>query len=274
MSAACKKEPSQGTGSGSQAGSGSGSMMPADAAGTGSGSGSDLAAGSAGSGAGSDTVAAGSGSDAAGSAGATIGSAGATTGSGDTGLVGPHRAGNCPSMVLGSTTTTAVKGKTVVVTIESSDADAVLSIQKRTDDLLADKKELVAEGATGGGGHNQKGAHGGGQGLCPVYVPDGAKATAKHAAKGVVVTITPKDKVDELSHEVEGRIVKASAWVQTNIQAAPQGNQGGVGGGKNADGSNHSGHGDGSGHLRKAGGGAGTGGGGGAGTGGGSAGTK
>lgn len=264
VSAGCKKEP----GSTAQTGSGSGSGS-AVAPTVGSGSGSDTGSGSAGSGSGSGSdsgSAAGSGSD-SGSAAA----AGSGAGS-DSALLGTHRAGNCPSMVLGATTTSALKGKTVIVTIESSDADAIAAIQKRTDDLLADKKAIAADGsAATGAGHNQKGGHGGGQGLCPVYVPDGATATAKHQPKGVVVTIAPKDKADALSHEVEARITKASAWVKANIQDASQGNQGGVGGGKGEDGSNHSGKGDGKGHLRKgSGGGAGTGGGGGAGTGGGS----
>ena len=74
---------------------------------------------------------------------------------------------------------------------------------------------------------------------------------AKHEAKGVIVTITPKDKADELSREVEGRIAKAATWVKANVKDAPQGNQGGVGGGKGDDGSNHSGKGDGKGHQRK-----------------------
>jgi hypothetical protein len=103
-----------------------------------------------------------------------------------------------------------------------------------------------------------------------VFVPDGAKATAKQDAKGVVVTITAKDKPAELAKEIEGRIAKTADWVKTNLKTGDQQNQGGVGGGKGEDGSNHSGKGDGKGHERKNGGGAGTGGGGGAGTGGGS----
>ena len=38
-------------------------------------------------------------------------------------------------------------------------------------------------------------------GICPVYVPEGAKARAKHEKNGVVVTITPKDKPDELKKD-------------------------------------------------------------------------
>jgi hypothetical protein len=112
-----------------------------------------------------------------------------------------------------------------------------------------------------------KGTHGGSQGLCPVYVPDGSKATAKRAAGGVVVTITPKDKPDELAKEIDGRIAKAADWVKANVKQADQGNQGGVGGGKGDDGSNHSGKGDGKGRDRKKGGGGGKGTGGGAGAG-------
>jgi hypothetical protein len=178
-----------------------------------------------------------------------------------------HRAGMCPSTVLGATTTSAVKGKAIVVTVESKDKDAIAAIQKRADKLLAEKKDGPATGV----GHDQKGSHGGTQGLCPVHVPEGATATAKHEAKGVVVTITPKDKPDELAKDIDARIARASDWVKTNVKAGDQGNQGGVGGGKNEDGSNHSGKGDGKGHERKKGdgGGKGTGGGGGKGTGGG-----
>jgi hypothetical protein len=171
-----------------------------------------------------------------------------------------HRAGMCPSTVLGATTKSAIKGKAVVVTIESTDKDAIAAIQKRADKLVAEKKA-----APSGTAHDKKGTHGGGQGICPVYVPEGAKATAKHEAKGVVVTITPKDKPDELAKEIEGRITKAADWVKANVKAGDQGNQGGVGGGKADEGSNHSGKGDGKGHERKKGGGGGKGTGGGTG---------
>lgn len=177
-----------------------------------------------------------------------------------------HRAGMCPSTVYGATTTSALKGKSVTVTIVSDDRDAIAAIQKRTSELLAEK---AAASANTGGGHDMKGSHGGGQGLCPVHVPDGAKATAKNTAKGVVVTITPKSKPDELAADIAVRVDRASAWVKANVPDAPEGNQGGVGGGKGNDGSNHSGKGDGKGHLRHGGGGNGTGGGGGNGTGGG-----
>jgi hypothetical protein len=211
-------------------------------------------------------AAAGSGSD---TSGAKTGSAAAAASAGS-GAGAPaaeamsHRAGMCPSTVLGATTNAAVKGKAVVLRIESSDTDAIASIRKRTDELLAEKRD-----APTGVGHDMKGTHGGSQGLCPVYVPDGSTARARHAAKGVVVTITPKDKPDELAKEIDGRIAKAADWVKANVKEGDQGNQGGVGGGKGDDGSNHSGKGDGKGRDRKKGGGGGkgTGGGGGAGTG-------
>jgi hypothetical protein len=213
--------------------------------------------------------AAGSGSD--GASAAAVGSgeaAGGTSAGAGAGVPPPetmaHRAGMCPSTVLGATTKAAMKGKAVVVTIESTDKDAITAIQKRADHLLAEKHD-----APSGTGHDMKGTHGGSQGLCPVYVPDGSKATAKHESKGVVVTITPRDKPDELAKEIDARIAKASDWVKANVKEGDQGNQGGVGGGKGDDGSNHSGKGDGKGRDRKKGGGKGTGGGGGAGTGGG-----
>jgi hypothetical protein len=173
----------------------------------------------------------------------------------------------CPSTVLGAKTTQAVKGKAVVVTVESSDKDAIAAIQKRTDKLLAEKKAGPASGTV----HDQKGAYGGAKGLCPVHVPEGASATAKHEAKGVVVTITPKGKPDELAKEIDTRIARASDWVKANVKEGDKGNQGGVGGGTGKDGSNHSGKGDGKGQERKKGGGGGkgTGGGGGQGAGGG-----
>lgn len=227
------------------------------------------AAAAAGSAAQPGSAAAGSGTD---GTAAAAGSAGAADGSGAGAGVGlassetmAHRAGMCPSTVLGATTKAAVKDKAVVVTIESSDKDAIAAIQKRADHLLAEKHD-----AASGVGHDMKGTHGGSQGLCPVYVPDGSKVTAKHEAKGVVVTITPKDKPDDLGKEIDGRIAKAADWVKANLKEGDQGNQGGVGGGKGDDGSNHSGKGDGKGRERKKGGGGGkgTGGGGGAGTGG------
>ena len=203
-------------------------------------------------------AAAGSGASAAGSAAAgsdsAPGSAAMGSGAGsDTAATEAmaHRAGMCPSTVFGATTTSAIKGKAVVVTVESADKDAIAAIQRRADKLVAEKK------AAPRAAHDQKGTHGGGQGLCPVYVPEGAKATAKHEAKGVVVTIASRDKPDELAKEIDGRIAKAADWVKANVKAADQGNQGGVGGGKGDDGSNHSGKGDGKGHERKAGGGGG-----------------
>jgi hypothetical protein len=156
-----------------------------------------------------------------------------------------HRAGMCPSTVLGSTTKQAVQGKAVVVTIESSDKDAIAAIQRRTDRLLGEKKDAAT-----GVGHDQKGGHGGGQGLCPVHVPDGATAKAKHEAKGVVVMITPRDNPDQLAKEIDGRIARAADWVKTNVKSGDEGNQGGVGGGRGDDGSNHSGKGDGKGRER------------------------
>lgn len=209
--------------------------------------GSDVTAAAAGAGsaAGSGSAVAGtqSGADAA-----ATSSANPVTPGGMLGVPGHgHHAGMCPSTVLGSTTTAKVKGKAVVVSIESGDKDAITAIQKRTDELLAEKKT----GPNGGAGHDQKGTHGGGNGLCPVYVPDGAAATAKHDPKGVVVMITPKEGTEDLAKEIDGRITKANDWVKANVKDGDKQNQGGVGGGKGDDGSNHSGKGDGKGHERK-----------------------
>lgn len=254
LAASCNKRSPDASGT-----AGSGSAV-ATAPATGSAE-APAAGGSAGPGAaGSDTAAAAAGSGSAAGSGAAA--AGTQTGA-DTaatsaanpvtpgGMLGVpghgHHAGMCPSTVLGATTTTAVKGKAVAVSIQSDDKDAIAAIQKRTDKLLAEKKT----GPTNGAGHDQKGAHGGVQGLCPVFVPDGAAASAKHDAKGVVVMITPKEGADDLAKEIDGRIAKASDWVKANVKDADKGNQGGVGGGKGDDGSNHSGKGDGKGHERK-----------------------
>jgi hypothetical protein len=213
---------------------------------------------------GADTAAtgsdsAGSGSD---SAGSGAGSAdGAATGSGAADGSRAHRMGMCPSTVYSATTTSAVKGKSVVLTIQSTDKDAIGGIQRRTDELLAEKQHPPT-----GGAHDMRGSHGGGRGICPVFLPEGARAVAKHEPGGVVITITPKDNVDELAKDIHVRIAKSSAWVMVNVKPGEQGNQGAVGGGKGEDGSNHSGRGDGKGRERQ---GAGSGGGGGKGTGGG-----
>ena len=250
-------------------GSGCGKKKGGDA--TGSGSGSDTTM--AGSGSGSNTMASGSGSGSGSAAGS-----GSDSGSASDKMA--HKGGNCPSTVLGSTTKAELKDGKILVTITSDDKDAVLAIQKRAEALLKEK----ADGGSGSA-HDQKGTHGGGMGMCPVYLGDGGTAEAKNEDKGVTVTITPKDKPDILKGEIDSRITKAADWVKENVKAGDKLNMGGVGGGSGNDGMNHSGQGDGKGIERKAGsgsgsgsgsgkgdgmgGGAGTGGGGGKGTGGG-----
>lgn len=247
---ACKKKEKTSAG---QMGSGSAAV-------TGSGS----AAGS-----GSDAMATGSGSDMAGSGSADM------AGSGSAAAEMTRKAGNCPSTVYGSTTKAEVKGKDIVLTITSDDKDAIASIQRRTEELLKEK----ADNASGGGAHDQKGTHGGNLGICPVYFGEGGKATSKKDAKGVTITITPKDKPEELKANIDTRITKSADWVKANVKPGEQGTQGGVGGGKGDHGGNHSGSGDSKGKERSKdeggkGGGMGTGGGGGKGTGGGSAANK
>jgi hypothetical protein len=250
----CKKKKAD---TGGDMGSGSAAMV---ASGAGS---ADM--GSAMAGSGSAAVMAGSDT---GSAAAMAGSA-SGSGAGSDAAAMAHHAGNCPSTVLGSTTKAEVKGKEIVVTITSDDKDAVAAIQKRTDELLKARMEKKEPGTA----HDQRGTHGQSIGLCPVHIPDGATAKGKHEKNGVSVTITPKDGVDALKTEIDGRIQKAADWVKTNIQPGDKGNQGGVGGGKADEGMNHSGKGDGKGMERKKGDGSGgvkgTGGGGGKGTGGG-----
>jgi hypothetical protein len=264
VATACKKsgDTSKGSGEAVSSNTGAGSSM----AGSSAAAGAPAKGSSAGSG---SSMAGGGSADTSGTAAASAGAAapaiadGPGSGAGGAAEAMPHRAGMCPSTVLGATTRAAAKGKTVIVTVESDDKDAIAAIQKRADELL--EKRAAPTGV----GHDRKGTHGGARGLCPVYVPEGAKAAARRAPRGVVVTITPKDKPDELATEIDARIAKAAAWIKANVKDGDKQNQGGVGGGKGEDGSNHSGKGDGKGHERRKGGG-GTGGGGGAGTGGGS----
>ncbi len=244
---ACKKDKG---GSGTTEGSGVGSAATGSDTGSGSGS-ADTGAGSADTGA-------GSGDTGSAATGAGAGSSEQMT----------KRGGNCPSTVFGSTTKAELKGGKILVTITSADKDAVVAIQKRSAELVKEK----TDGGASGDGHDQKGTHGGGMGLCPVHVAGGAAAEVKNEADGVVVTITPKEKPELLKTEIDGRITKAAEWVKANIKEGEQGTQGGVGGGAGEHGMNHSGDGDGKGKEKGGdgkGGGKGTGGGGGAGTGGG-----
>ena len=179
-----------------------------------------------------------------------------------------HKAGNCPSTVFGAKTTADVKGKTVVLMITANKPTEVASIQKRTDELLKHPNPGTATSEA----HDQKGAHGGSMGLCPLHVPEGATAKAKHEKNGVMVTITPKDNPEGLKADIDARTQRADAWVKENLKG-DKGDMGGTGGGKGEHGSNHSGQGDSHGKERKGGTGSGTGkgtgGGGGKGTGGG-----
>src|SRR5207253_1014726 len=114
-----------------------------------------------------------------------------------------------PSTVFGATTTDAIKGKDVVVTVTSKDKDAIAAIQKRADESVKEKDAVKKPSDA----HDQKGAHGGGAGICPVYVPEGATAKVKHEKAGVIVTITGKGKPADLKKDVDDRITKAKAWV-------------------------------------------------------------
>jgi len=195
---------------------------PAEPTGSGSAMGSDMGSGSAGSDMGSGSAMAGSGSDTG-----SAGSAAAGSGAGSAEQM-QHKAENCPSMVAGATTKADVKGKTVVVTITTTDKKMVAMVQKKTDDLLAREKT-----AKTGAEHDQKGTHGGGTGICPVYVPEGATATAKKDKAGSVVTITPKEKPDDLKKAIDERITKAGDWMKANPPAAGggEGSAAGSGGG-------------------------------------------
>lgn len=222
----------------------------------GSATGSAVAADPAGS------AAAGSGSNAgsaAGSADAAAGDAAKMT----------KRGGNCPSMVSGVATVATADATSVTVTVTASDPDAIASIQKRSEELLAEKADPAV-----GGEHNQKGTYGGSMGLCPVGT-NGATAKMEKTDKGVTIVLTPVagTTVAELKAKVDERVKAAAEYVAANIKppTGEEGNGAAVGGGKGDHGSNHSGKGDGKGKEGDGkGGGKGTGGGGGAGTGGGS----
>lgn len=251
LSAACKKKEATDTSASQGSAQAMGSGSPMGSAGSGS---ADM--GSAGS---------------AGSAATDTGSAGSAAGSDQM----ARRGGNCPSTVFGSTTTAELKDGKIALTITSADKDAIAAIQRRTEELL---KEKTKPGGGQGTAHDAKGTHGGSMGLCPVHLGEGGTATSKPDPKGVVITITPKDKADGLKAEIDARITKAAEWVKANLKEGDQGTTGGVGGGAGEHGSNHSGDGDSKGKDRKGGdgkggdgkgGGKGTGGGGGAGTGGG-----
>jgi hypothetical protein len=211
--------------------------------GSGAGSGSAVAAGSGSAGSGSAVTAA-SGSGSATDAG---------SGSGSADVAFTHHAGNCPSTVFGATTKDELKAGKIIVTISATDKEAIATIQKRADELLKDKADNLAPGSTTSH-HDQKGTHGGGMGMCPIFVPEGANAVAQHDAKGVVVTITPaaSDKPADFKGIVDARITKASEWLKANVKGGA-GNEGGVGPGDGPDSGNHTGKGDGKGKQRHAG---------------------
>jgi hypothetical protein len=270
-STACKKKPKEGA-TGDNMGSSMGS------ANTGSDTGSAVAGSAAGSDSGSGSAAAGSGAGSGSDTGsAAMGSgAGSDTGSG-AGSGDPqmaHKGGNCPSTVLGATTTAKVEKNVVVVSITATDKDAIAAIHRRTAELMKEKADKTAQT---GAAHDQKGTHGGASGLCPVYFKDGT-GTQTTTKTGTEVRITPRDgKAEDLKKKIDERIAKTNEWVKANVKPGDKGNEGGVGGGSGEHGSNHSGEGDSKGVDRKkgdgSGGGKGTGGGKGAGTGGGGSGS-
>jgi hypothetical protein len=124
----------------------------------------------------------GSGSDATGSGVAAATGSGSdtviTAGSGQLTEAGSnvdptamsHRASHCPSTVPGSTTKSELKGRSVFVTVTGHDKDAIAAIKARADELLKDKAVAKLAGDEPTPGHDQKGTHGGGVGICPVCV--------------------------------------------------------------------------------------------------------
>lgn len=151
-----------------------------------------------------------------------------------------HHAQHCPSMVRGAVTTAKLDGKSVVVTITADDQKAASKIQTRAEKLLADKATAKLAGDLPTPAHAQNGTHGGGIGICPVHVPEGATAKRTTIANGVSVKITPKSGVEALEKDVEARIARAADWLKAN----PMGDGDGDGDG----GGNGDGHGSGDAH--------------------------
>jgi hypothetical protein len=207
---------------------------------TGSGSAVTIATGSGSA----DVVGSGSGS---GSAAVAV----ETAGSGELQDVGSavdptamsHHAQHCPSMVRGSVTTAKLDGKSVVVTITSDDQKAASKIQMRADKLLADKATAKLAGDLPTPVHAQNGTHGGGIGICPVHLPEGATAKRTTIANGVAVKITPKSGAEALEKDIEARISRAADWLKSNPMGDGDGDGDGGGSGHgNGSGDAHHGH--------------------------------
>jgi hypothetical protein len=154
-----------------------------------------------------------------------------------------HHAQHCPSMVRGATTTAKLEGKSVVVRITSDDQVVASKIQARADKLLKDKAVAKLAGEEATPGHAQNGTHGGGIGICPVHVPDGATAKSETIANGVAIKITPKAGAEALERDIEERIARAVDWVKNNPAGDGDGaGDGGGNGGGAGSGNGHHGH--------------------------------
>jgi hypothetical protein len=150
-----------------------------------------------------------------------------------------HHAQRCPSMVHGATTTAKLEGKSVVVTVTSTDQAVATKIQTRAEELLKDKAVAKLAGDQPTAAHAQNGTHGGGIGICPVHVPEGATAKSTTLANGVAVKITPRSNAAELAKDIEQRIARAADWIKSNSDDDGDGGGKGNGGG----GGNGNGHG-------------------------------
>ncbi|HEY1818220.1 MAG TPA: hypothetical protein VGG74_38015 [Kofleriaceae bacterium] len=154
-----------------------------------------------------------------------------------------HHAQHCPSMVRGASTTSKLDGKSVVVTITSDDQVVASKIQARTEKLLKDKAVAKLAGDAPTFGHAQNGTHGGGIGICPVHVPEGANAKSTTLANGVEIKITPKSGVEALAKDIEARIARAAEWRKNNPTGDGDGTGSGGGNGNgNGSGDAHHGH--------------------------------
>jgi hypothetical protein len=161
-----------------------------------------------------------------------------------------NKLANCPSAVDGVTTTLALDGAVVQVTIatdDDDDDDAIAEIQKRAAALA--EIQAAAARDPGRATHDGKGGFGGALGVCPVFAGDGSMEVRQFDA-GVRVRLGAAD--EPAAHAL-------AAEVKRRIDALPEvlarhghGSGAGAGGGGNVGGGGEGGHGSGTGGGRRA----------------------
>jgi hypothetical protein len=161
-----------------------------------------------------------------------------------------NKLANCPSAVAGVTTSLALDGPVVQVTIatdDDDDTDAIAEIQKRAAALAEIQAAAARDPARAT--HDGKGGFGGALGVCPVFAGDGTMEVRQFDA-GVRVRLGVAD--DAAAHAL-------AAEVKRRIDALPEvlarhghGSGEGAGGGGNVGGGGEGGHGSGTGGGRRA----------------------